>query len=267
MKHLLEHWDRISERIAESRLVLFLDFDGTLAPIAESPERAVMPEANRELLRLLAAGSGCTVAVVSGRTVDDVRSKVGLEGPIYVGSHGAEILWPDGTLESAGSATFRAQLEKLKRVLIAELAGTPGALLEDKQTCLAVHYRTVAEQDVAGVRATVREALQALPENEHIRIAEGKMVLELRHSAGPDKGSAVLKLLAREEERLRGVPLCPIYVGDDLTDEDAFEALKNAGLTVFVGLRGRSTAEYHLSSTEEVSTLLRMLAEHFAAVK
>jgi trehalose-phosphatase len=204
---------------------------------------------------------------VSGRTAVDVRGKVGLENLVYVGGHGAEILWEDGVVETAGSVEFRRELESLKRELTVVLAEIPGVLLEDKQSCLAVHYRTVATRYVDRISAAVSHAVRSLPGRECVQIAEGKRVLELRHASGADKGRAVRRLLAREEDRREGIPLYPVYVGDDVTDEDAFAVLKHTGLTVFVGPAGRSKAEYRLSDTEEVSTLLRMLAEHYAGVK
>ena len=259
MKYLFEHWDRIKERIKRSRLMLFLDFDGTLAPIAQTPEAAILPAENRELLKVLATSNACTVVIVSGRALDDVKHKIGLEHILYVGNHGLEVSELRHEPEYTFLPHFRVKLERVREELIKRLTEIAGVVVEDKKVTVAIHYRMADTESIPRVAAIVHETVLALDRDNEVRIAPGKMVLELCPTAGCDKGAVVSWLLAKEEQRLCGAGLYSAYIGDDRTDEDAFKVLKNNGLTVFVGPPGISQAEYYLSSTQEVSRLLRLL--------
>jgi alpha,alpha-trehalase len=251
----LDTWDETSEDWAGKRVAVFLDYDGTLTPIVATPDLATISDDMRDVLRELA--SACTTVIVSGRGREDVSNLVGLDNLYYAGSHGFDIAGPEGTtLRHEIGSEYRPLLEDVVRRLEEQLASTGGALIEDKRFSVAVHYRLVAEAEVPQVEAAVD---QALTQHQGLRKAFGKKVFELRPDLEWDKGKAVLWLLDALD--LDGADVVPLYIGDDVTDEDAFAALKGRGLGILVSETTREThAELSLKNTQEVGAFLRLVS-------
>ena len=259
MQHALErvtHWADGWRRTGS--LVLLLDFDGTLAPIVDRPEMAEMPERTRRALERLMDMDGVTVAVVSGRGLGDVRERAAIPGIPYAGNHGMEI-------EGAGlyrihpeAAAARPLLQEVAARIEADLEGIDGAFLEDKGLTLSIHYR-LAPDHAEEVREIVLEAADGWPE---LRVTEGKMVLEVRPRVEWDKGRAVIFLL----DQMRPPADAPVlYLGDDLTDEDAFRALRGwdpaaEGVLVADPPPAESAAASVLRDPAEVGALFEALA-------
>jgi trehalose 6-phosphate phosphatase len=252
----LERLDAVASRLDGKRLALFLDYDGTLTPIVSRPEEALLPEATRDALQRLSERA--TVAVVSGRSLADVKALVGLEALVYAGNHGFEIRGPEGaSLSHEIGREFQEDVARVRKALEPELLSVPGAWTEDKTQSLSVHYRQVAEDRVADVEAIVDRALKDFP---RLRKHFGKKVLEIRPRIDWDKGRAVLWLL--EALHLDGGGVLPMYLGDDVTDEDAFRALAGRGLGVLVSDVPRpSAAVLRLRDPGEVRLFLEGLYE------
>jgi alpha,alpha-trehalase len=245
----------LDRRIQGGRLAVFLDYDGTLSPIVSRPELAVLsPEMRRALERLAAV---CFTAIVSGRGREDVASLVGIPEMIVAGSHGFDIAGPERTIK----LEMAAQVEPLIKVLVerfrAETEGIEGVIVEDKRFSLAVHYRLAPENAVPRLERLVDEATAA---HDELRKTHGKKVFELRPKIEWDKGKALLWLLeALDLEKDRVIPL---YIGDDVTDEDAFVAIADRGIGILVSSVPRATAaSYWLQDTGEVRRFLEHLAE------
>lgn len=258
MRHLLRSWNTVRKRIAGRDRALFLDLDGTLAPIARTPAEACVPPETRALLRRLVAAQGVTIAIVSGRGLADVKRRVGLRGVVYAGCHGMEI-------EGAGIRRTcfvpprgRAALAKLRRELSRAARGVPGALIEDKGCSFALHYRAVAPRKRPILKTLFRRAAADVVGRGAVRVRPGKMVFEVLPPADWDKGKAALWLAARLLRRRGARRAVPICLGDDLTDETAFRALRR-GITARVGSIRRSSAAYYLRDTREVARFLEML--------
>lgn len=243
-------------------MLVALDYDGTLLPIAPRPEAAVLPEETRRLVARLAARPDTDVAVISGRGLEDIRSRVGLEGVYYAGNHGLELSGPG--LEWVHPDALRAQpaMAACAADLVAGLGGIDGVVIEDKRITLSVHYRLVRDEaEVARVRRTV---LATCAGRDGLRITEGKRVLEVRPTVDWDKGRATRFLV---EALGLETPTRPpvVFFGDDLTDEDAFRALRGRGDGVLVASAAeldRDTAATALvESTDEVLELLAALAD------
>jgi len=247
----------IVHRLEDRQRGIFLDYDGTLTPIVERPENAVLSEEMRETLKNLATRE--TVAVVSGRDLQDVRTRVNIDHLFYAGSHGFDIQGPEGeTFEHGQAKEALPVLDEVESGLRRKLQDVAGAQVERKRFSIAVHYRRVREKDLSLVADAVKEVETGYPQ---LRKGTGKKVYELQPDVEWDKGRALvwmMKTLGLEPDRSLAV-----YIGDDTTDEHAFEVLLDDGIGIVVhrGTPKLTFAEYVLSDTGEVREFLRRLSE------
>lgn len=202
--------------LRERPSALISDIDGTLSPIAASPEEAVvLPECRRALEAL--ASRLDLVAVISGRTAAEARRMVGLNGLLYVGNHGLE-RWDRVHAYRNDAAAFESDIQELRARLENELRAVPDVRVEDKGVILSLHYRGASRPEE--VRQQILRLLGRLLPSARFVVAEGKMVVEVRPPLAPNKGTVVEGLI--REHGLRGA----VFLGDDVTDVDAIRALK-----------------------------------------
>ena len=246
--------EEIYQRGKDKRMAVFLDYDGTLTPIVESPEQAVLSREMRSTIEELARY--CTVGVISGRDLKDVQELVGIDYIYYGGSHGFDIAGlGEHKLESQQGTEFLPILDTAEQALKEKLADIPGSLVERKKFSIAVHYRKVANDRVAEVERAVDEVLSS---ESKLQKSSGKKVFELQPKMDWHKGKALLWLLEKLE--LDGLDVLPLYIGDDTTDENGFRAIKNGGITIVVEETSRTTeAQYRLANPEEVREFLQEL--------
>jgi trehalose 6-phosphate phosphatase len=205
---------------------VFLDYDGTLTPIVERPEDATISDRARAVLTRLS--KRWPVGILSGRDLADVRSIVGLPGLAYAGSHGFDIVTPEGWARQYGTE-FLPSLDAAERELRDAVASVPRARVERKRFAVAVHYRQVDEAGLPHLERRVGEVASVHPD---LRQTGGKKVFELRPDVDWDKGRALMALL--EAPGLNRSDVMPIYIGDDETDEDAFRILRGRGVGIVV---------------------------------
>jgi trehalose-phosphatase len=251
----LECFDDIRHAAGDKPRAVFLDYDGTLTPIVSRPEDAQLSESMRLILRQLTAV--CPVAIVSGRDLKDVHGLVALDELYYAGSHGFEIAGPQGFYQVYQPAqVFLADLDGAERALRDRLSSIDGAHIERKHFAIAVHVRRVSHTHTATVTAAVDTVQQAYPA---LRQTGGKKVIELRPDLAWNKGTALPWLL--EAMGFQQQTVFSIYIGDDLTDEDAFMALRGAGVGIVVAdeTPRDTAARYALANIEEVHAFLAML--------
>ena len=227
---------------------LFLDFDGTLSQIVSHPKYAVIRLDAKKWLKKLLKRRNVKIAIVTGRSLPDIRRRIRLPGLYYVANHGMEVLYKDRFLLKKGRR-FERPLKSFGDEMISTLAHIPGIFIEEKGLSVAVHFRQVERKYYSLVKKIVHDVAGPMVKKYDLQITEGKMILELRPAAVWNKGNAVKWLWRKIAQAY-----FPVYVGDDITDEDAFEALKDHGLTIRVGKKTGSHAQYYISS---IRTLIK----------
>lgn len=234
--------------------VVFLDYDGTLTPIVETPDLAIISDEMRETVRALSQRR--KVSIVSGRATDDVRSKAKIEGIFYAGSHGFEINDPQGNVTiNEDAKKIRSTIDEIQEKLAQRVSHIQGALIENVKYTVSCHYRLVADDDFNEFQEIIDNTLADYP---HLRKTSGKKVFELRPIIDWDKGKAVdwiLNVLIFDPAQQ-----VAIYIGDDTTDEDAFKALKDKGFGILVADPAReSAAKYVVKDVAAVKEVLESL--------
>jgi len=250
----LESLGDIEKAVRGKEAVVFLDYDGTLTPIVESPDLAVLSPDMRRTVKTLA--DVCTVGVISGRDLEDVRNMVGIDGIVYAGNHGFDIEGSKSRrAELQQGKDFLPALEEAEKQLRDILRPVEGALVERKKFSIAVHYRKVRQEEVPQVEDGVDRVLEKSP---GLRKSFGKKVFELQPEIDWNKGKALFWVLDALD--LNGPDVLPFYIGDDTTDEDAFRAIEDRGIGIVVMNRPRPTrARYALKDPDAVGRFLESL--------
>jgi trehalose 6-phosphate phosphatase len=253
-EELAERFDVLQQRVCEAgHIALFTDFDGTISPIVPVPSDAHLDSRIKPLLQSMVSQPNIAVAIVSGRALEDLQSRVGIKGLIYVGNHGLEIEAGETRFREPEAEALRRELKCVSLQLKLALDTVEGMEIEDKGLTLSVHFRRVSEDMQSWVRDT---ALETVTKSRSYVAREGKKVVEVRPRLEWNKGHALKWLL---KEVLPGSTL-PIYIGDDVTDEDAFAAIPQ-GITIRVGgIPATGTqAHYVLPDVSAVASFLSWL--------
>jgi trehalose-phosphatase len=261
---LTRGWDAIHSGIQRAEHVLVAtDFDGTLAPIVARPEMARLTESDRQVLKTIAGNPEFSVAIVTGRQMEEIRDLVQIDGAYYAANYGMEIDGPN-------SFRFREPTGERARSLIAALApeldkavsDISGAVVENKTLSITVHHRNVEPELVSVVSHRVRALTDPGVSAGTIRVREGnRKAIEVVPTDANDKGKAIGLILDRIGEI--GARPWPIYLGDDVMDEDGFRVVNDlGGVSVLVGAENPAATEAQFSavSTNEISHLIGRIA-------
>ncbi len=251
----LRHFEAVAARCVHTPVAVFLDYDGTLTPIADRPELAVLSQTVRDILDRLSRQ--CPVGIISGRDRRQVAALVNLPSLIYAGSHGFDIAGPEHLdLHREVGAQYSSTLDRAEDALRRHVRHIPGSLIERKLFSIAAHYRLVDPDNVPRVEDAVARVAADFPA---LRRSAGKKVFEIQPRFEWDKGKALVWML--DALHRRGTPYAPVYLGDDLTDEDVFRALgeRGVGLVVESGYRF-SSASYALETPDEARHFLAQLS-------
>ena len=244
------HFDDILKKIEGKKLLFFLDYDGTLTPIVSHPKDAHLPLETKQTLKSLS--KNFFVAIVTGRGLEDIQSLIGIDNGIaFAASHGFLLQMADAKpFIYPDALSYQNEIEKAYRYLCDELGHIPGIYIENKLLSVAVHDRQV-EKGLEVIKKKIEEAQHLFSQ---LKLTHGKRVHELRPNLDWDKGKAVCWLI----DAIPDVhTVLPIMIGDDLTDEDAFVALKDKGITISVQEAPKEThAEYTLKDSGEVVQFL-----------
>ena len=256
MRHLFSNRSNAFLRIQNSpRVFLFFDYDGTLTPIVSTPEEAKFPRRIKNLINKLKNHPKFTIAIISGRSLKNIKKMVRLKGIIYAGNHGLEI---EGKgikfVKPVIAHALRALMKEISVSLHRALNNIKGARIEDKGVTLSVHYRLVKPKEAPLVKNRFKRIVAPFVRSKKVRLSSGKKVLEVRPEVDWNKGTAVLMLLKGKKKTL------PLYLGDDVTDIDGFRAVKGKGISIFVGSPKTSiTADYFLKNPKDVERFIEKL--------
>ncbi len=255
---LFDHLDAVLDRVRSAPMVwIGVDFDGTLVPHGADPGAIALDPAVKELLCELGTLPRCRVAVVTGRSLADIRRLVSLNEIAYAGNHGLEIQANGLDHRDAAAVLAREPLERAALRLADELRGASGVTVQDKRLSLAVDYYAASAEIRRIAVAAVDAAVDGVPE---LFARHGIHGSEVRPAGAGHKGTAAVRL----REHQCGSDALPIFLGDELTDEDAFEALPE-GVTVCVGPARPTAARYRVESPREVAAFLRRLRDALAS--
>ncbi|HTI36995.1 MAG TPA: trehalose-phosphatase [Vicinamibacterales bacterium] len=252
--------DEIAAAIVQRRegrhLLLLCDFDGTLCEFDPDPEAVRLDESRKILLTHLAALECCTVGIVSGRRLADVRARVGDVGEIYVsGFHGLEIEGPGASFVHPDAAASVAAMRAISSRAAPSLRRLPGVFIEDKGLSVALHYRDAEPANRVVAQSVFIDAARPNLDAGRVRLLSGSCVVELLPNIEWNKGSAV-EWIIEQVSRAAGSVL-PVYIGDDVTDADALEVVRPTGIGVAAS--DRVSADYRVDGPEEVAMLLAAL--------
>jgi len=257
-KHLPAAWPHILRATRHARrLALFIDFDGTLTHIQEEHATVRLSARVRHVLASLAS-NGHLVGIVSGRTLRDITARVGVPHAWYVGDQGFQLKTPHSHKLVLASPGQQANIARAARSLRARLNGTAGVSVETKLATLTVHFRGAPR---ASRNAATRAVLAVVHRGDGLRLMRGKQIWEILPDAPIDKARAVALIrrlaCAQPDDR----QWLPIYIGDDIADEQVFRSWR--GLSVAVGRRHRTAARFYVRSPSEVHLILEMLAREY----
>ena len=264
MRDLFQHIDETASVAAVRSCGLFVDIDGTLAPIQPRPDMAAVSPDVRDSLEAVARRM--SVAVLTGRSAADGKRMVGSDALLYVGNHGME--WIEGGREwvAPEAVPYTGAIRALATDIVARFSDSEGLMVEDKGPTLSVHYRLTADPSAA--RAAILDFLAAWGRTEGLRVSEGKSVVEVRPPIELSKGTSLARIVQE-----RGLAAA-IAMGDDVTDVDmllSVRALTASGALqagIAIAVCGDETppalleaADYAVNGPEGAARFLRLLAE------
>ena len=239
-------------------ILMIADYDGTLSPHVGEPSQAWLEPGVRDHLRSLSTCARVRLSIISGRDLVDLRARVGVPDAIYAGCHGLEVDGPDMAFSHPEAEAQQDSLRMVGLALNQRRASVEGMRVEAKRLGLAIHYRDVPAERLREVEVALARAIQK--SGHRLKVFHGARVIEILPQVGWNKGRCALwirEAVQRQSQR----PVMTLYMGDDWTDEHAFEALEGQALTIKVGGGvPTSRARYRLPDVEAAQKLVADLA-------
>lgn len=246
----------VAERLSDAEgLLLCTDFDGTLTGIVADPDAPEMRPQNRTSLDRLHARPNVAVAVVSGRALDDLRARVGLENVSYAGNHGLELAYRGETTVHPVAEKQASEIRTACEAITQRVGHIDGCFVENKGVTATVHHRQADLNDTPEIRRAVEDVVDELAP-DRIEVSTGKAVIELAPAVPWDKGQAVSFFKSDVPKTWT-----TMYLGDDTTDEHAFRAIEPAGVSIHVGDDDETAAVYRTPDPDTVERFLQWLAD------
>ncbi len=258
MKYLFAKSGYFLKVLKNKKIFLFLDYDGTLVSIKNTPFQAKVTNSTKKILKFLIQKSNIKICIISGREINDLKKMVGLKNIIYAGNHGLKIFYANKNMcLKKISSYYYMKLNEIKNKIKGKFKREKGIILEDKKEIFSLHYRLV---DLKRQRIVIKKIKNLIkPYKKNLKLRYGKKVIEILPQIKINKGIAVKVILKKINNKKF---FYPVYIGDDKTDEDAFKVLKTSGLTICVGKK-RTNAEFFLNNVKEVIKFLKLLRDYY----
>lgn len=260
MRNFFSAQGHFVSRLEKVKLVfVFLDYDGTLTPIVKRPELAILTARRKSVLKKLSKKSYLKIAIISGRALGDIKRLVAIKDIIFVGNHGMEVCGPHIKFLHKKALRRKQLIADIYKKLLEIAKCFPASFIENKGLTISIHYRLMRKnQAIKKLRQALTEVVNGKKYKRYVRLTEGKKVIEIRPNVAWNKGEAVRWLLRKTG--LSPKNILPIYIGDDRTDEDAFFALRNKGISILVSRQKKNSgAKFYLKDVREVYRFLNKL--------
>jgi len=255
---LWKNLDKITAQLQKSSVkVLMLDFDGTLTPIVKNPSDAKLSAEARNLLQEMCQKPNFYLAIISGRKLTDIKKRIGLAKMIYGGDHGLEGEIFGKEYSFPVPKQIMTALRNIRKQLVKIANQYQGAQVENKDHALSFHYRSVATEQLQEVISLFKITLKPFIKNKLVFTITGKKVIDIVPNVHWNKGCFADLIIRKITDQTSKIPLA-IVIGDDKTDENIFQSLKN-GITIVVGKKAQSKAKYYLNNPKEVVQFLKIL--------
>lgn len=264
-ENIFNDLDEIEQQLSKRKYAnLFLDFDGTIAPIAPSPDKVKIPAETLGILEKMCEYKHVFVAIITGRSFSDIKKLIPIKGIFFAANHGLEISGMKRGEFIPNVSQLVRTVKKISDDLNKVLLTVPGAWVENKSLTASVHYRTVPSSHITELNRLVGEITVRSIERGTIKLTRGKKVIEIWPNIAWHKGKAVRWM----QKNIAKKRASNVYIGDDETDEDAFKVL-NPALTVKVAqdVKVKTEAVYYVNNTTEVRFFLQWLLEKLAVLK
>lgn len=263
--NLWESLDKITTLLKKSPTkILMLDFDGTLTPIVKSSEKVKLKVETKNSLETLSRKKGFYLAIISGRSLKDLKGKVALKKIIYAGNHGLEgEIYNKKFLYPVTKEVFKV-MQVIKKDLETLVDKFDGVFIKDKKLTQSLHFRMLARKHLPLFKTTFNKIIKPYKTVGSVSVTAGKKVFDIRPKVMWNKGDFAKLVIKEIAKETKTTPFA-IYIGDDVTDEDAFQTLEapKSGVTIRVGGQGQSSAKYYLKNTKEVFKFLNWIVVNF----
>jgi len=243
----------VTRPLKTPNIFLFLDYDGTLVSIKKRPELALLHASKKKILKDL--NEKYFLAIVTGRALKDIKAMVGTQNAAYIGNHGLEIFFQGKHWVHPQARKISITLKNCLKILKTRIQSLPGVRIEDKTLTASIHYRAMAANTKFILKALILKEITAA--KGLLKSTDGKKVFEIRPNIEWDKGRGIQHLLQwipRSANKLK------IYVGDDMTDEDAFKIFNQNDMTIRVGSGKKTRAFYRFKTVGHVWKFLSILS-------
>ncbi len=238
--------------LKEKRLFLFFDFDGTLVPIQNDPSSCWLDSNIKQYIKKILNQNLAHVAVLSGRSLVDLKKRINIKDIYYGGNHGLELEGPDLKFIHPEVKPLLKTIKNTREIIQKSIYSLPGVFVEDKKLSFTLHFRMADKIGKSTAKSIFKKIILKDLYNMPLKVLKGKMVLEVAPRIDWDKGRAVLYILDKFKNKF-----IPIFIGDDITDETAFSALKGKGITIRVGRSTKTNAKYYIRSQKEIDKFFK----------
>lgn len=242
-------------------VLLLLDFDGTISSIVNDPKDAFLTKDFKRILKELTL-KPLHLGIVTGRSLQDIKKRIKLKNIIYAGDHGFEIKSKGFSFKYPLALDYKKTIQEIRQKIKSHILPIHGVILQQKKYSTSIHYRMVSSPDLSSLKHKVKSILTPYIKTRRVKLFPGKKVYEIKPPVEWDKGKAVEKIVTELKLKNHLSDISPIYIGDDVTDEDAFKSVNGmGGISIRVGKTKQSRAKFFLADIQEVLIFLKTFSQ------